>query len=48
MRQILNLAYPERSWIKFQISKFPDGQFYNKTTLDAIRNNLKQTQLQEA
>lgn len=26
MRQILNLAYPDRSWIKFQISQFPDGQ----------------------
>lgn len=26
MRQILNLAYPDQSWIKFRISKFPDGQ----------------------
>ena len=24
--QILNLTFPERSQIKFKISKFPDGQ----------------------
>ena len=30
------------------VTRYMNGQFYNKTTLDAIRNNLKQTQLQEA
>lgn len=26
MTQVLNLAYPERSDIKFKVTKFPDGQ----------------------